>query len=80
VDRNRIAGIAILALTWSAITGCVTTAPERDIVVLPFAAVGVMSFKPNQPVVPRARQVNAQVARLLDLREQAGEQALVAAR
>jgi hypothetical protein len=44
------------------------------------AAAGVISFKPEHPVVPNAQEVNTQVARLLDARERADSEALVAAR
>ena len=78
--QKPLSALAVLALVLSGLTGCAVTVPEEDVVILPFAAVGVVSFKPNPPEKPRTAQVNAQVARLLDAREQAEIQELVAAR
>jgi hypothetical protein len=75
-ERKRLSALAVLALVLSGLAGCVATTPEEDVVVLPFAAVGVLSFKPSRPIeAPPAAQVNRQVARLLDAREEAQGQA-----
>jgi hypothetical protein len=58
-----------------------TVDAQRAGIATPWAAAGVMSFKPEASVVPRARDVNAQVARLLDRQEYAPPaEPLVAAR
>ena len=80
-ERKRLSALAVLALVLSGLAGCVATTPEEDVVVLPFAAVGVLSFKPSRAIEPPpAAQVNKQVARLLDAREEAQGQEMVAAR
>jgi hypothetical protein len=80
-DRKRLSALAVLALVLSGLAGCVATTPEEDVVVLPFAAVGILSFKPSRPIEPPpAAQVNAQVTRLLVAREKAQAQDIVAAR
>jgi hypothetical protein len=77
VKTPRIAALAVLALT--ALTGCLPLTPAEGIVT-PWAAVGVMSFKPRHAIEARATQVNAQVARLLNEREQAQRETMLAAR
>ena len=80
-EPKRLSALAVLALVLSGLAGCVATTPEEDVVVLPFAAVGVLSFKPSRSIEsPPAARVNAQVARLLDAREKAQGQERVAAR
>jgi predicted small lipoprotein YifL len=80
-DRKRLSALAVLALVLSGLAGCVATTPDEDVVVLPFAALGVVSFKPGRALeTPPPAQVNAQVARLLDAREEAPGQEMVAAR
>lgn len=71
--------IAVMAVV-SVLTGCVTVTPSRAGFATPLAAAGVISFKPERPLPPRADTVNAEVARLLDAQEQGQPDTRVAAR
>lgn len=79
--KKRIAVLA--AVTLANLAGCASVV-ESDGIVLPFAAVGVVSFKDGALSEPRAARVNAQVAQLLDAHEHAQrsdeDRQLVAAR
>jgi hypothetical protein len=79
--KKRIAVLAALAM--ANLAGCASVV-ESDGIVLPFAAVGVVSFKDGGLSEPRAARVNAQVAQLLDEHERAQQHGsdprLVAAR
>ena len=60
--------------------GCATVEPARSGFVTPVLAAGVMSFAPGARIVPRAAEVNTQVARLLDHQQNAVPDQRVAAR
>ena len=74
--RQMIAALMVV----SALSGCTTVTPSRAGFATPWAAAGVMSFKPERPLPPRVDDVNAQVARLLDAQEQGQPDTRVAAR
>jgi hypothetical protein len=78
--KKRIAGVAI-ALVLAHLTGCATIADsEADAIILPWAGLAVLSFKPAEASEPPAAEVNAEVARLLNKREETESQQLIAAR
>jgi hypothetical protein len=78
--KKRIAGVAV-ALALANLMGCATIADsEADTIILPWAGIAVLSFEPVEPTEPPAAEVNAEVRRLLNDREEQESQQLVAAR
>jgi hypothetical protein len=74
--RQMVALIAVVNM----LNACTTITPSRAGFATPWAAAGVISFKPERSLPPRADVVNEQVARLLDAQERGQPDARVAAR